>query len=141
MTTVVSIYAVAVPSTALLFFFRLRAIYDKNLLVVLFFFVVWLSVVGGSLTLITAVAAENIGPTVYCVQSGLKSYAASAPITSLIHDTLVFCAISWRLMMNTHVENNISKLAKGFMSGSSLPQFSRALLQDGQMYYLCESRF
>jgi hypothetical protein len=62
-----------------------------------------------------------------------------------VYDTLVFIAITWRLVRDgTHcgLNNNNNTRKKGgsspwsFIFGKHLPAFSRSLLQDGQVYYL-----
>ncbi|EMD35665.1 hypothetical protein CERSUDRAFT_96777 [Gelatoporia subvermispora B] len=131
-------YPISVSSTCLLFFFRIRAVFDRSNIIVALFFVVWLSVVGGTLTIVTAVKSINIGPTNYCLNASLKSYASAAGITPLIHDTLVFVAISLRLLMNSRVDwrRDWKLQARAFVTGEYLPVFSRALLQDGQLYFM-----
>ncbi|KZT12693.1 uncharacterized protein LAESUDRAFT_668555 [Laetiporus sulphureus 93-53] len=129
-------FALAVPATCLLFFFRIRAVFSGNLYVQAFFFVVWLSVVAGSFTIIEAVKATNIGPTPYCLNASLKAYVSAAGITPLIHDTLVFLAISFRLVMNAHGDDRLTTRVRTFWSGKYLPAISKALLQDGQAYYI-----
>ncbi|KAH7924531.1 hypothetical protein BV22DRAFT_1090750 [Leucogyrophana mollusca] len=129
-------FPVAASATSLLFFFRVRAVYSGNNLITLLFFCLWLSVLGGSLVLIDAVTATTIGPTNYCIDDEIKLSAGAAAITPLIHDTLVFVAISWRLSMISYVEDNPKTRAKAFLYGKYLPAFSRTLLRDGQLYYL-----
>ncbi|KAJ7863160.1 hypothetical protein B0H13DRAFT_2237146 [Mycena leptocephala] len=131
--------AIAVPSTCLLFFLRARAIFNKNPYLVLFFFLLWLSVAGSAATIPTAITARNIGPTKYCLNVGVKPYAGAVGITPLIHDTTVFLAISWRLFQNSYATISTHSLGgniRTFITGEYLPQFSRALLHDGQLYYL-----
>ncbi|KAF5381349.1 hypothetical protein D9615_008347 [Tricholomella constricta] len=135
--TVCVLYHVAFSSTAFLFFLRVRAIFDKNKFVVAFFFVLWLGVLGGSLTVATVGNAVHLGPTKYCRATKLKPYASAAPITFAAHDTFVFLAISWRLLQNSMSDPHRSNLSlRSMVLGHSLPAFSRALLQDGQVYYL-----
>ncbi|KAF9552837.1 hypothetical protein CPC08DRAFT_698243 [Agrocybe pediades] len=131
-----ALYPILIPSTSLLFFFRVRAMYSDNTKVVVFFFLLWLAVIGGSITPIIGVSAMNIGPTDYCINSGLKLYVSAACIVPFVHDTLVFCATSWRLWKNAHITQNIHNNVKVMVLGHHLPSFSRALLKDGQAYYL-----
>src|ERR1700761_7766754 len=87
-------YTIAVPGTCLLFFLRARAIYNKHTILVVFFFMAWLSVLGTA-TLVTFIAtAGNIGPTDFCIDVSVKSFASAATITPLVHDTIIFVAIS-----------------------------------------------
>ncbi|KAG6909496.1 hypothetical protein DXG01_017218 [Tephrocybe rancida] len=132
--TVCVLYHVAFSSTSLLFFLRVRAVFIHNKVVVAFFAVLWLSVLGGSLTVATVGNAAHLGPTHHCSATRLKQYASAAPITFAINDTFVFLAISWQLLFNATRDST-----QGFKSrirGKYLPAFSRALLQDGQVYYL-----
>ncbi|KAF9043113.1 hypothetical protein BJ165DRAFT_1529231 [Panaeolus papilionaceus] len=133
---VCALYPVAIPATALLFFFRVKAVFDRNQLVVAFFAFMWLAVLAGCLTVTQGVTGVNIGPTKYCLNFSLKDYVSAAAIIPLINDTFVFLAISWRLMTNTHVDYDIRSGVKTLMFGEYLPAFSKTLFQDGQAYYL-----
>ena len=130
-------FGIGILSTSLLFFFRIRAIYANNKLVVAFFALLWLSVAATGLTIPWAIKGGNIGPTKYCINESLAPYASGSIITSLIHDSLVFFAISYKLVSNSYIsEGDISTRVKSFFFGSSLPRFSKLVLQDGQLYYL-----
>jgi len=133
---VCALYPVAIPATSLLFFFRVRAVFDSNKLVIAFFAFMWLAVVGGCITVTRGVTGINIGPTDYCLNAALEPYVSAAAIIPLVNDTLVFFAISFRLMTNTHVEFNLRTGVKTLISGAYLPAFSKTLFQDGQVYYL-----
>ncbi|PPQ70819.1 hypothetical protein CVT24_001036 [Panaeolus cyanescens] len=131
-----AMYPIAIPATSLLFFFRVKAVFDRNQLVVAFFGFMWLAVLAGCLTVTQGVTGVNIGPTKYCLNFDLKDYVSAAAIIPLVNDTLVFLAISWRLMTNTHVDYDIRSGVKTLMFGEYLPAFSKTLFQDGQAYYL-----
>lgn len=129
-------YAVTISSTCFLFFLRIRAIFDRDAVVVGFFFFVWLGVVGGCVPGVISVAASNIGPTQYCFNPTAKNLSSGAGFATLIFDTMVLIAISWRLFLNAHVDYKRRILIRGLLTGESMPAFSRALLQNGQLYYL-----
>ncbi|KAK7031720.1 hypothetical protein R3P38DRAFT_2521771 [Favolaschia claudopus] len=131
-------FAIAVPSTSLLFVLRARAIFDRNPSLIFLFFLVWLSVVASAATTPTAITATNIGHTPFCINIGVKAYAGAAGITPLVNDTFIFLAISWRLFRNSYADTRTSLRGsvRAFITGEYLPQFSRALLKDGQLYYL-----
>ncbi|KAF7309391.1 hypothetical protein MIND_00309900 [Mycena indigotica] len=135
-TLVEACFSIAVPSTCLLFFLRARAIYNRDRYLNLFFLCLWLSVAGTAATVPTAITAINIGPTPYCLNVGVKPYAGGIGITPLLHDTIIFLAISWRLYKNSYTEQSFSGNIRSFITGDSLPHFSRAVLKDGQLYYL-----
>jgi hypothetical protein len=136
-----AVYHVAVSSTALLFFFRVRALYDGNKWITAAFFIMWLAVLGGSLTVVTSLGGVHIGNTKYCTFSGFKPYGSSANIIIGVFDTCVFVAISWRLLANSAVAapRDGSALDRFNLFGRYLPHFSRALFQDGQNYYMYAS--
>ncbi|KAJ7466245.1 hypothetical protein B0H11DRAFT_2307579, partial [Mycena galericulata] len=129
-------YFLAVPSNCLLFFLRVRAIFNRNPYLVAFFFCLWLGVLGAAATVPGAVKSTTIGPTSYCAISSAKSYIGISAIMPLVHDTTVFFAISLRLFGNTHASRGLRHNIKTFVTGEYLPHFSRALLKDGQLYYL-----
>ncbi|KAJ7827747.1 hypothetical protein B0H13DRAFT_1448042, partial [Mycena leptocephala] len=79
-------YMLAVPGTCLLFFLRARAICNRNTVLVFFFFILWLSVVGTSALVPIVATVTNIGTTDYCIDVAVKSYAS----TPLVHDTIIF---------------------------------------------------
>ncbi|KAF8154826.1 hypothetical protein B0H34DRAFT_718046 [Crassisporium funariophilum] len=130
------LYPIAIPATSLLFFFRVRAVFDRNNYVVGFFAFMWLAVLGGCLTVTQGVVGVHIGPTNYCLNGSLAPYVSAAAIIPLVNDTLVFLAITYRLMSNAHRDYSIKDGVRVLVFGDYMPAFSRALLQDGQVYYL-----
>ncbi|KAH0581337.1 hypothetical protein H2248_012429 [Termitomyces sp. 'cryptogamus'] len=133
--TICVLYHITFSSTAFLFFLRVRAVFNKNKFIVMFFAALWLGVLGGSLTVATVSNGFHLGPTRYCISTEFKPYASAAPIAFTVNDTFVFFAISWRLLSSGTLR--CEKLdMKSLMLGKYLPAFSRALLQDGQVYYL-----
>lgn len=129
-------YTVAVACTSLLIFLRVRAVFEKNRYIVVFFAISWLAVFGSCLTVTQGRQGGEIGPTNYCITLHLQEYISSSVIAPLANDTLVFLAISWKLMKNTHVEDGVKAGFRAIVFGDSMPAFSRALLRDGQVYYL-----
>ncbi|KAF8166297.1 hypothetical protein K438DRAFT_1984341 [Mycena galopus ATCC 62051] len=124
--------ALAVPANSFLFFLRARAIYDRNPFFVAFLAVCWVGVAVSSAIVPAGITGGNIGLTDYCATVAAKPFIASVTIAPLINDTIIFVAISWRLYRNAHVSRGV----RNFLTGQSLPHFSKAILQDGQLYYL-----
>ncbi|KAF8166320.1 hypothetical protein K438DRAFT_1616985 [Mycena galopus ATCC 62051] len=124
--------AVAVPANSFLFFLRARALYDQNPFFVAFLAISWVGVAVSSAIVPAGINGGNIGPTNYCTTVSTKPFIASVTIAPLLNDTIIFVAISWRLYRNSHVHRSV----RTFVTGESLPHFSKALLQDGQLYYL-----
>ncbi|KAF9460055.1 hypothetical protein BDZ94DRAFT_1238746 [Collybia nuda] len=132
------VYHLTLSSTALLFFLRVRAIFHQNRQVTIVFFILWLAVVGGSLTAVVIISGTHIGNTSYCVFADVKSFiTASANISLALFDTCVFIAITWQLS-TTHLMDKKDTFRgwKANLFGTYLPAFSKALLQDGQKYYM-----
>ncbi|KAJ7277425.1 hypothetical protein C8J57DRAFT_1309187 [Mycena rebaudengoi] len=129
---------IALPANSFLFFLRARAIFDRNRYLIIMFFCLWLLVLGSALTpaLPGVLTAGNVGPTKYCMNIAGKTYGGLFTIPPLINDTIIFIAISWRMFQNAHVDNGLTANMKTFMTGEYLLPFSKAVLQDGQLYYL-----
>lgn len=129
-------YTIAVTSTSLLFTIRVRAIYGGSKSITVFFGLLLLFVIGGCLTTIEGDSVREVGSTGYCVNHKFESYATSSVIAPLVNDTLVFLAISWRLMRSTPLCDGRKFRIRDVIFGRRMPPFSRALLKDGQIYYL-----
>ncbi|KAF9553159.1 hypothetical protein CPC08DRAFT_714025 [Agrocybe pediades] len=129
-------FPIIMSSTSLLFFYRIRALYIGNNYVVGLFFALWLCVVASSITPIFAVSGANIGQTKYCQINRLERFVAASVIVPFVNDTLVFVATSWKLMRHSHAETSIKNGIRVMILGRYLPAFSKAMLQDGQAYYL-----
>ncbi|KAJ6585783.1 hypothetical protein B0H19DRAFT_1110741 [Mycena capillaripes] len=133
------LYPIVVPATSLLFFYRVRAIYAGSAgfrAVTVLFSLAWLAELVAAIGVVFATGATNIGLTRYCVLSQLASYSAASCITQSIFDTGVFVAISYRLASNAYVAHGWRDRFRVFFRGAYLPYFSRAMLVDGQMYYM-----
>ncbi|KAF8188186.1 hypothetical protein K438DRAFT_1594344 [Mycena galopus ATCC 62051] len=134
--TLVILYPIVIPSTSLLFFYRVRAIYAGSQTVTVIFSFVWLVELISCIGVIFATGATNIGPTSYCFLSRLAPYSAAACITQSIFDTGVFVAISYRLASDAYAAHGWPDKFRVFIRGAYLPHLSRAMLVDGQMYYM-----
>jgi len=131
------LYVVAIPSTSLLFFFRTRAVFHKEPWVVFFFACMWLAVFVSCFIPMLATATEKIGPTNYCINAEIKLFTTVTAIIPFVNDTLIFISISWRLSCNSSsARRTIKDSVRVLIFGDYLPAFSKAMLQDGQIYYL-----
>ena len=79
---------------------------------------------------------KNDGWSELCVHVNIRPYAVAATIVPAINDTLAFIAITWRLTRHSHVPPTLKGDVKVFVFGNYLPVFSKAMLRDGQAYYL-----
>jgi hypothetical protein len=57
-------------------------------------------------------------------------------IMSLINDTVVFLAISYRIMGYAVLADSAKDLIHAFFGGGHLSRLSRELIQSGQQFYL-----
>ncbi|PPQ74973.1 hypothetical protein CVT24_010274 [Panaeolus cyanescens] len=128
-------YPITIPATSLLFFFRLRAVFNGNKIVVMAFAFIWLTLFASSISVPFGLIGTNIGPTEYCVTKSIRTFIVAPTIISFVHDTLVLFAISWKLMAFTHEDLDVQRGVKSMVLGDYLPTFSRSLLHGGQLYY------
>ncbi|KAF9050303.1 hypothetical protein BJ165DRAFT_1577549 [Panaeolus papilionaceus] len=128
-------YPITIPATSLLFLFRLKAVFNGNTVIVTFFLVVWTALLAMSIAIPWGIDGANIGPTQYCVASGVKNFVSAPTVMAFASDTLILFAISWKLMTTSSVSHRGIRGVKGMILGHYLPSFSRALLQSGQRYY------
>ncbi|KAH7905460.1 hypothetical protein BJ138DRAFT_1105961 [Hygrophoropsis aurantiaca] len=125
----------ASPSTSALFFFRVCAVFDRSKIVIACFAIMWLGVLGTALLVPFAIQAQHIGNSQRCIAS-VKPWSGTPIVTNTIYATLVFLAISLKLMSMTMIDSPTwSDRARSFIRGDGLPQFSRLLFRSGQQYY------
>jgi hypothetical protein len=125
-----------------LWLFRLRAIYGGDRIVTFIFGSLWLAFLGASVTLpIGGVTTTSLENPPGCLIVRAKKYDAAFGIILTMYDTLVFLAISSRLVSNFTQAEQLTPwgLIKALFSGSNLPAFSKTLFTDGQIYYMCVS--
>ena len=129
--------------TSLLFFFRIRAVFDRNPCITACFAGLWLAVLGGCLAYIVDAFKPVLVPVnpasnaaTICLKSGNNPFVSATIIIPLINDTLVFLAITWSLSRNSYEPYTFKSGIKILIFGDHLPLFSKVLLQDGQVYYL-----
>jgi len=84
---------------------------------------------------VTGMQIEN---TPYCVEIKPQTESILGAIGPVIHDVLIFLATAWILMQNSYIEANASvkNSLKIMVLGRHLPAFSKALLRDGQLYFM-----
>jgi hypothetical protein len=127
---------VALPSSSALFFFRVKAVYCNNRIITVVFAVLWFALVGLSFTIPSSVKGRHIGTTQACIITYVAPVASAPIVLDAIFDTLVFIAISVRLISFSFVNDTFGGRMKSFWRGDGLPALSRSLLQGGQFYYL-----
>ncbi|PPQ81063.1 hypothetical protein CVT24_008676, partial [Panaeolus cyanescens] len=132
---VASFYPIAVTAASLLIFFRLKAVFSDSPRIITFFGFIWLCLVASTIAYPFGPTGMHIGPTRYCSVEAPR-FGVAPIMISLVYDTLTLFAVSWKLMMNTHVEADIKAGVIRMWTGDYLSAFSKALLQDTQLYYI-----
>jgi hypothetical protein len=122
---------IASPATAAMFFLRVKAIYFDNKIVVAFFGVLWLAFSGTIFLWTFSMTMGHIGTTQKCILRSVKHRVTASLLLHSAYDTLVFIAISLRIMSMA-----FSSRGKSLLLADGLPRLSRSLLLGGQLYYL-----
>ncbi|KAF9563004.1 hypothetical protein CPC08DRAFT_687120 [Agrocybe pediades] len=125
-----------VALTTLTFYLRIYAIYRDNLVVKVVYGILWLATVGISVTFNMTFTAEHLGPTNYCLEGVKNHFLLPLAIVILTNDILIYVAITYRLYnLFYDIESSTGQKLK-LLLGTSLPAFSKAVLQDSQLYFL-----
>ena len=129
-------FSLAVSTTSILFLFRIRAVFWNDRWVIGTFLLLWLVVTGVCLVVPFSGGARHIGPTDACVETAKESVFVGCFISVAAYDTLVFCVISWRLVVFSGPEEGLRSKLRYFWGTGMLPLISETLLRSGQQYYL-----
>ncbi|KAF8881796.1 hypothetical protein BD779DRAFT_1545358 [Infundibulicybe gibba] len=129
-------YCAAISSSSFLFFFRVRALFEGQLIIVVFFFISWLAVLGGTMIVPFSITGSHIGNTQYCINTSIKPVNSAAVAISSFNDAkLVLAAVSWRIIVSMSLEESFRGRLRTLVGRGSLPTLSKAVLQSGQQYY------
>ena len=128
----------AIPLNSFLFLFRIQAIFNDTKFVVLLFTLLWVAVLGSSVAGPFGVEATYPGVVESCLNVSIARFVSLGPIASWVYDTLVFIAISTKLMSFSLPTNKPTwgGRLKCFWTGPESGSIARAVLQTGQLYYL-----
>jgi len=130
-----SFAALSLPFNSLLFIFRVRGVFHGNQYVVGFFCLLWLGISASSIFAPFSVHGMHIGTTRYCIPTKITTDVSIAMTISAVNDTLVFIAITVRLMMFS-LENTWKERIKMLLRAQSMGSVSTIVLQSGQLYYM-----
>ncbi|KAF4610056.1 hypothetical protein D9613_010298 [Agrocybe pediades] len=136
-----AMFLLSVSTTSLLFLFRVHAIYYGNRYAAGIFIFLWTCVISGSVAIALAKGSNNgkAAPSDSCSETAVNiiTLVITSSILPMALDFIIFLAVTWRLFQNAHVTLTLKHGLKVMMFGAFLPAFSRALLQDSQIYFLC----
>ncbi|KIM77145.1 hypothetical protein PILCRDRAFT_825699 [Piloderma croceum F 1598] len=131
-----SLLEIGVSATSLLFLFRVKAVYNNSRIITAFFGLLWLAITGLNTLIMLAISPDHIPHTKRCTEGlALPEYTTVPIIVTAVNDTLVFFAISYRMLSSVMIHSTWRARAKSFFTGDGLMHVSRALLQSGQVYY------
>lgn len=95
---------------------------------------------GGDSYSLIHLATDQIPRTLLCIETIIAEYDAVPTMLATIYDTLVFLAISYRIVSYSNLEGASWRArSRSFFRGNGLYSLSKALLQSGQVYYMSVS--
>jgi hypothetical protein len=130
-------FIVALPSTSALFFLRVRAVYFNDRIITAFFGFLLFVLFATSFLLPFSTTSAHVGPTQRCMVIKEKKRVAIPAVMNFTLDTLVFFAISLRIVSQSIGDHSFRAILTSFFRGDGLFSLSRSLLHSGQLYYWC----
>ncbi|KAF5329252.1 hypothetical protein D9619_009370 [Psilocybe cf. subviscida] len=128
-----------VSASELLLFLHVRAIYAKERVVVWFFSILWLVTVANVIFAVVVISGTTVESTTFCVPVISAGVGVSLIGVHMLNDTLLFAALVWRILRTSSKELDESRLKdsiKTVLFGDYVPRLAKALLQNGQQYFL-----
>ncbi|KAJ6473281.1 hypothetical protein C8R45DRAFT_763317, partial [Mycena sanguinolenta] len=123
-------------ATSMLFLLRAAAVWHSSKIALTVFSLLWIGVIGANITVPVEVRGVHIGPTLHCINSALPKNLEVVGIMSLINDTVIFFAITYRIISYTVEADSTKDIIRAFFGGGQLSRLSRTLIQSGQQFYL-----
>ncbi|KAJ7595239.1 hypothetical protein C8J56DRAFT_774719 [Mycena floridula] len=129
--------ALSESTTSFLFFLRVTAVWLPHKFVYGLFLVLWLCVFGTSIAFPIGIRGAHLGTTQQCIETAVRSaYLEASPIMIFINDTMIFLAITYRIISYLMSEETMTARINAFFRGKHISRLGRLLLQGGQHYYL-----
>lgn len=119
------------------FYLRVVAVYSRNLYIVGFFGVTWLSAIAMSSTFYKTYGAVYIKPTQYCREVVNGNLLMGALGVLLANDSLIYIAIAcriYRIFRDYDFESTWKRKAVMLLFGASLPVGSKVVIFESQLY-------
>ncbi|KAG6326436.1 hypothetical protein ID866_12653 [Astraeus odoratus] len=132
-----AIQVISSATASYLFLKRVHTVYCMDRIATCVFSFLWLVGVGTSCAVFSGAVQDHIeiAYTKHCIRTKGSSALSVAYMDPILFDTLVYIAITWKIL-TTHRPEPRQSCWKAFWRGEALPRLSRALLQSGQQYYL-----
>ncbi|KAF8445991.1 hypothetical protein L210DRAFT_3628621 [Boletus edulis BED1] len=137
-------WIVASASSSYLFLKRVHALFLQERLVRHAFTVLWIAGVGASVVVVLPGSLHvyyEIANTKHCMNAQIKSYVSAAFIGPVLFDSLVYYAISFKIIMFHQTTELVTGWRALFRVKVSLPHLSQAILRGGQQYYSITNSF
>jgi hypothetical protein len=126
-------WAVGTTVTSFIFFLRARAIFHSDRVVVGFFGLFWLVILGTSILVPLGSGGGHIGTTDRCINTSVAQNSVVPVILNMAFNVLVFVAISYRLIATRQTDSRF----KAFVKADGASRVASLLIKGGQLYYLC----
>ncbi|KAF8445992.1 hypothetical protein L210DRAFT_3642297 [Boletus edulis BED1] len=136
-------WVVASASSSYLFLKRVHAVFPQERHVRHAFTVLWIVGVGASVVVVLPGPLHiyyEIANTKHCMNAQVKSYVSAAFIGPVLFDSLVYFAISFKIL-KFHQTTKPTGWKVFCRAKQSLPHLSRAVLRGGQQYYSITNSF
>ncbi|TCD63661.1 hypothetical protein EIP91_005141 [Steccherinum ochraceum] len=130
--------SIQIPVNALLFLFRIRAVFHDNRIVILAFVFLWLGLFGTCMSALLSLDAIPLPGTQRCLETAAQVTGAATLVYDAAYDTVVFVAMSTQLVL---VYRYSGKTWRVFFTGQGMGDVSRILLQTTQQYYIVTAGF
>lgn len=127
--------AFALPLNSLLFLLRARAVFLYSRIAVFGFTLLWLATLS-ALSIPFSVDGAQIGTTNQCINSQVERLSSAGAVATSVFDTIVFLAISFRILQLSLRTNWKDRLLSSFLSGEGLGWVSKTVLHTGQLYFM-----
>ncbi|ESK89350.1 hypothetical protein Moror_16268 [Moniliophthora roreri MCA 2997] len=134
---ITSCWVIAISSSSFLFLRRVMAVFADSRSIRFVFSFLWVANVGISVVTPVGSRASPLEDTGYCINGGIKHYVGAATIMPLVFDSLVFLAISYKILTSHGPGDETGWSWRTiFLPKKTLPRLSRAMFRGGQQYYL-----
>ncbi|CAL1702835.1 unnamed protein product [Somion occarium] len=132
--TVAWFTALALPCNSFLFLLRIKAVFYRSRIIVGIFCFLWLSTLC-AFSAPFSIDARNVGSSIFLCTSEVNDLGVLGFLAVAIFDTLVFLAISIRIMTYCLADTWKGRI-RTFFRGEGMGYVSKTLLQTGQLYYM-----